>query len=381
MAQYGNMYGGGGFAGYSPQEQALSYGQQRYMRGRPSLTQQAELMGGYAVPLYAAQEQKKEQKSYMDIEKAWYDKQASMFEEQMKMYKDQFAKGQISEQEMFSQTSALEKQLSEQRMQMERGIAERQLQQQKTQGAIGMGLQAAQTGMQAYQVGQSAGWWGNKPATPSFTPGYAAGGYGTVGLTGGAGGTGYAAGGYGTVSALEGGAGVGLGTYAGYAGIGVGGYMGGKSAKEQYEAGEISRKGSRAKSVMSGATAGAIAGSVIPGIGTGIGAVVGGISGLIGSCIIVSSCTDPDSYEVNITREFRDKHLDPVTLKGYYRLASCIVPLIKASEQFKRYIKETLVNRLIDYGEWFMGYKTRLKFNDSEYVARNFLNTCYLMGA
>lgn len=156
MAQYGNIYGGGGFAGFSPQEQALSYGQQRYMRGRPSLSQQAELMGGYAVPLYAAQEQKKEQKSYMDIQRAWYDKQAEMFTNQINEYKKQAELGRISEQEMFTKTSALEKQLADNRMQMERGIAEQQLKQQKTQGYIGMGLQAAQTGMQAYQVGKAA---------------------------------------------------------------------------------------------------------------------------------------------------------------------------------------------------------------------------------
>ena len=50
------------------------------------------------------------------------------------------------------------------------------------------------------------------------------------------------------------------------------------------------------------------------------------------------------------------------------------------SEKFKRFIKESLVNRLIDYGEWFMGYKDKMKFEDSVVVTHDFLNICYLMG-
>ena len=164
-----------------------------------------------------------------------------------------------------------------------------------------------------------------------------------------------------------------VGTYLGYGMTAYAGYSFGQSAKEQYEAGEISRTASRVKSVMYGATWGTMAS---PGIGT----IFGAAAGLLGSCIIVSSCTDPDSHEVNITREFRDKHLDPITLKGYYELAGYIVPLIKTSEQFKQYIKETLVDRLVDFGEWFMGYKGKLKYYDSEVVTRNFLTTCYLIG-
>lgn len=139
-------------------------------------------------------------------------------------------------------------------------------------------------------------------------------------------------------------------------------------------------KQSRMTGIVGGAAAGAYIGSVVPGLGTAAGAVIGGVVGLFGgSCIIISACTSPDSYEVNIAREYRDSHLSLQELVGYYALAEAIVPFMEIN-LFRRFIKRYLVDRLVDYGEVVLGYKSKLRYRSSRYVKRGFLGLCSFIG-
>ena len=264
----------------------------------------------------------------------------------------------VSREEM-----TLTKTLGDLQRKSDEAIARRQMEQQESQAKTAQLISGIQTGVQTiglgYKIGQSAGWWGNKPATSFLGKGGVPYGSGVSLST--YTGTGVASG----VTHLPTPGATGVGTGAGASKWATAAHAAPFAIGGQFIVGKHLQNPDSPISKVSSFI------HKIP--------VVGDVAGAIG-CIIVTSCTDPDSYEVNITREFRDKHLDPVTLKGYYELAARIVPLIQTSEQFKRQVKETLVDRLIDFGEWFMGYKTRLKFNDSEIVTNNFLNTCYLMG-
>lgn len=85
-------------------------------------------------------------------------------------------------------------------------------------------------------------------------------------------------------------------------------------------------------------------------------AVSKGIEKITSSCIIVTACTHRDSYEVGITREYRDRFLDAETLRGYYMLAEKVVPVMKKHGWTKRIIKRFLVDPLISYGEHALDY-------------------------
>jgi len=104
----------------------------------------------------------------------------------------------------------------------------------------------------------------------------------------------------------------------------------------------------------------------------------GGILGL--GCIIITACTSPDSHEVNIAREYRDKWLGVITLAGYYALSHKVAPLIAKSKTFKRLVKKLLVDRLTDYFEWFLEYKPRRRLCTSRCVTKNFLGFCRAIG-
>lgn len=95
-------------------------------------------------------------------------------------------------------------------------------------------------------------------------------------------------------------------------------------------------------------------------------------------CIITSTCTNPYSYEVNITREFRDKYMDIDTLRGYYRIAEIIVPLIEKHNWLKKLIKSLLIDKLVDYGEYKLGKKEKSKYS-STVIAKGFLGLCWIM--
>jgi hypothetical protein len=98
-----------------------------------------------------------------------------------------------------------------------------------------------------------------------------------------------------------------------------------------------------------------------------------------GMCIIVSACTDRYSPDVNLTRAFRDAFLGPVTLAGYYRIASAVVPWIERSRAVRGFLKRFLVDRLIDYGSFILDGKRR-RFRTSRTVSLGFLSLCRKAG-
>lgn len=132
-----------------------------------------------------------------------------------------------------------------------------------------------------------------------------------------------------------------------------------------------------------GAAAGALAGAAATawsGPGAIVGAIVGGLSGLASeSCIIVTACTDRNSYEVEITRQYRDKYLDHNQIKGYYCLAEKIVPTIVNHEKVRNLVKKHLVDRLVDYGETKLGLKDKCKLS-SRIVSYAFLGLIKTVG-
>lgn len=148
--------------------------------------------------------------------------------------------------------------------------------------------------------------------------------------------------------------------------------------EEMRVAGEA-RRAERRQSTLTGigAGVGALVGSTVPGVGTWLGATIGGGLGsmLGGGCIIISACTDPDSYEVNIAREYRDGYMSLEELIGYYTLARLIVPIMP-----KKLIKRFLVDRLVDYGEVILGKKASLKFTSSYWITTGFLKLCEGIG-
>ena len=97
-------------------------------------------------------------------------------------------------------------------------------------------------------------------------------------------------------------------------------------------------------------------------------------------CIIVTACTYPNSYEVNVAREYRDIVLDAKTLAGYYALSRFIAPLIRKWAWFKHFIKKLLVDRLIDHGEWYFCVKGRHELKLSQSITHGFLKICRAIG-
>ncbi len=142
-----------------------------------------------------------------------------------------------------------------------------------------------------------------------------------------------------------------------------------------------SKKASTALGVGGGIMAGAAKGAMGGPWGAVIGGFIGGVAGLIGArCIIISACTSEDSYEVEISREYRDKYMDMPTLVGYYAFASKVAPYIHKYPIIKRLTKKFLVDRMVDYGEWFLRYKTKRKFRSSWWVTMGFLGLCRTIG-
>jgi hypothetical protein len=96
-------------------------------------------------------------------------------------------------------------------------------------------------------------------------------------------------------------------------------------------------------------------------------------------CIIVTACTDRNSYEVEVTRQYRDKFLDSEQLRGYYCLAEKIVPSIENHEKFRNIVKKYLVDKLVDYGEYKLGLKDKCKLS-SRIVSKAFLGLIKTIG-
>ena len=98
------------------------------------------------------------------------------------------------------------------------------------------------------------------------------------------------------------------------------------------------------------------------------------------NCIIITACTSKNSPDVEISREFRDKYMSSYHLGGYYALAHKIVPLLRRSKFFRLLTKRFLVDRLVDYGEWILGYKPKIRLRTSIIVTNGFLLLCAAIG-
>jgi hypothetical protein len=121
------------------------------------------------------------------------------------------------------------------------------------------------------------------------------------------------------------------------------------------------------------------------GIGDGLGGngpagVGAGPPGGEDGCIIVTACTAEDSPQVDITREYRDKVLDTVTLAGYYQVAALVVPLIKRFRVVKWIMRAGLVERIVDYCAYALGKREARQYRTSKFVTENFLGFCHIVG-
>ncbi|MBA7562983.1 hypothetical protein ES708_04636 [subsurface metagenome] len=192
--------------------------------------------------------------------------------------------------------------------------------------------------------------------------------------------------------------GVAAGEAAGIGQIGTGAmlYAGGELAGQlQPKVKEIPKE---TEKIAKGAGIGmAVGGPIGAGVGAGYGAIstqvpelwepvefAESIGGKVvnvftgGGCIIITACTSPDSYEVNIAREYRDKHLDQVSLRGYYMIAEKVVPVMEKYGWFRKFIKWSLVDSLIAYGKWSLGKgETSLV---AIIITKIFLGTCKFAG-
>ena len=138
---------------------------------------------------------------------------------------------------------------------------------------------------------------------------------------------------------------------------------------------------------VGGAAGGALAGAAATswsGPGAIVGAVIGGVLGAAtslfeedGGCIIVTACTDRNSPEVELTREYRDKFLTPDQLRGYYMIAETILPYVK---KHKTFVKRILVDNLIEYGRYALDKTSDKPSLKSRIITRTFLCLCKAVG-
>lgn len=115
------------------------------------------------------------------------------------------------------------------------------------------------------------------------------------------------------------------------------------------------------------------------GVGEGIRNVLDPI-GITKGCIIVTACTSPDSEEVNISREYRDKFLTPEQLRGYYMIAEKMVPWIQRFPPVKWLVKRLLVDNLIAYGRYALD-KGPYPGPLAHTVTKQFLRLCGFVGS
>jgi len=238
---------------------------------------------------------------------------------------------------------AMEKEISEKEM----GLAREQMAESKKQAKVSTGINLATLGMGGAYLYQKS-----RPAAPATTTSLA-----TVSAEGG----GSAVPVSGAAPAVEGGATTG-GTSPYLKGAGVlaleyGGQKYGQplasKMHEEYGGDEATWKGTELVARRAGQ------GTIIaPGWGTAIGAGVGLVEAFATEgegCIIITAATAPDSYEVQVAREYRDLFLSPTTLRGYYIIAEKIVPLMTRYRSIKRLIKRHLVDNLITFARWQLG--------------------------
>jgi len=160
------------------------------------------------------------------------------------------------------------------------------------------------------------------------------------------------------------------------------GFLAGKAGGKKFTR-EIGRMGGlvkskQAQSIVGGTVKGATAGFVTSGFNP-LGALIGGITGgASGSCIIVTACCGRNSPEVTVARAYRDTCMDIVTLRGYYRIAEAVVPVLERHAWLRRLTKHVLVDNLVTYGlDVMYGYRPPVW---SAIISRLFLGACRLAG-
>jgi hypothetical protein len=97
-------------------------------------------------------------------------------------------------------------------------------------------------------------------------------------------------------------------------------------------------------------------------------------------CIIVTTCTDRYSPEVNITREYRNKFMTAEQIRGYYIIADKVVPVLKRYNLIKKLTKTLLVDNLINYGKFALG-KTKKANYIATIISKAFLRLCQHKGS
>ena len=145
--------------------------------------------------------------------------------------------------------------------------------------------------------------------------------------------------------------------------------------EKEWEAGETI-----ATRTGQGALIGSIWGPPGTAVGAGIGATVGVVESVFSGCIIITAATNPHSYEVNVTRKYRDRYLSQQTLRGYYMIAEQIVPFMHKSKLFKRFIKKSLVDHIVRHCEWGIGIRKKRPIISS-FITETFLNFCDGLGS
>lgn len=120
------------------------------------------------------------------------------------------------------------------------------------------------------------------------------------------------------------------------------------------------------------------------GSGTGGGSADGATAGMMGMtgegyCIIVSTCTNKDSEQVNMARWYRDSFLDRETLRGYYMLSELIVPVLLEHEDYKQSVKNYFVDSMMEYFEYLS--EARPVCSDvAKQETLEFLGVCHEIG-
>ena len=173
---------------------------------------------------------------------------------------------------------------------------------------------------------------------------------------------------------------VGLGTLAaGSTGLAVGRAFGAKNTGKDAttEAGKVA---------MSGGASAALA--LLTGANPLVGLAFGGLAGSTwgqkvlskNKCIMVTACHGEESGEVDIAREYRDKHMSKEQIRGYYMIAERIVPGM-VDDKFRQQIKSEIVDPLIEYGKWRLGKTKDTPSETAREVTAMFLDACRSTGA
>jgi hypothetical protein len=105
-----------------------------------------------------------------------------------------------------------------------------------------------------------------------------------------------------------------------------------------------------------------------------------GLSGMVKDvthCIIITACTSPYAYEVEVSRAYRDIYMTPRQVRGYYVLAEKTVPVI--GETAAKILKKIFVSPVVEYGEYKLNIRNSCS-RISKIISLSFLGVCSLLG-